>query len=62
MNQAFNLSLPTLPEVRSGENTINVNVPISVSKELSDSDINRKAKQISSVVSREFAMATGGKL
>lgn len=62
VNQAFNLSLPTLPEVRSGENTINVNVPISVSKELSDSEINRKAKQISSVVSREFAMATGGKL
>lgn len=62
VNQAFNLSLPTLPEVRSGENTINVNVPIQVSKELSDSEINRKAKQISSVVSREFAMATGGRL
>lgn len=62
VNKAFNLSLPTLPEIKSGNSNVTVNVPISVSKELSESEINRKAKQISQVVSKEFAMATGGRL
>ena len=62
VNQAFNLSLPKLPEVKNGSSNITVNVPISVSKELTESEINRKAKQISQVVSKEFGMATGGRL
>lgn len=61
VNQAFNLSLPTLPTIKS-KGDVTVNVPISVSRELTDADIERKAKKISSIVSKSFAETTGGSL
>lgn len=45
-----------------GSNTINVNVPIQVSRQMTDSDITRKADMITNIVSRKFAEATGGSL
>lgn len=41
---------------------ITVNVPISVSRSLSDADIQKKAGTISRVVGREFAKMTGGRM
>lgn len=41
---------------------ITVNVPISVSRSLSDADIQKKAATISRVVGREFAKMTGGRM
>ena len=41
---------------------ITVNVPISVSRSLSDADIQKKAGTISRVVGREFARMTGGRM
>ena len=51
--------------VKNGSNggvKIEVNMPIQVSKSLSDTDIKQKAKTISRIVGKEFATATGGKM
>lgn len=59
-NEALNRNISG--SIGTNNTTIEVNVPISVSKELSDTDIRRKAKEISAVVSKEFSATAGGRL
>lgn len=51
-----------VPSISNRFGGITVNVPISVSRSLSDADIQKKAETISRVVGREFAKMTGGRM
>lgn len=51
-----------IPAISNRFGGINVTVPISVSRSLSDADIQKKAETISRVVGREFAKMTGGRM
>lgn len=51
-----------VPSISNRFGGITVNVPISVSRSLSDADIQKKAGTISRVVGREFARMTGGRM
>lgn len=51
-----------IPAISNKFGGINVTVPISVSRSLSDADIQKKAETISRVVGREFAKMTGGRM
>lgn len=57
-------AIPTADMHRSVGNTgnVTVNVPITVSKELSDYDIEQKATQITNIVSKKFAEMSGGRM
>lgn len=51
-----------VPSISNRFGGVTVNVPISVSRSLSDADIQKKAETISRVVGREFAKMTGGRM
>lgn len=51
-----------VPSISNRFGGITVNAPISVSRSLSDADIQKKAETISRVVGREFAKMTGGRM
>lgn len=58
---------PPMPDISStvapqSNSNIVVNVPIQVTRQMTDADITRKADMITSIVSKKFAEATGGSL
>ena len=57
----MDISTPSVSNI-GGSNTINVSVPIQVSRQMTDADITRKADMITNIVSKKFAEATGGSL
>ena len=60
-NEAFNRRM--VGNNLSPNNTkIEVNMPIQVSRQMTDADITRKADMITNIVSKKFAEATGGSL
>ena len=57
------INMPDVSVPASQPNSsIVVNVPIQVSRQMTDADITRKADMITNIVSRKFAEATGGSL
>ena len=66
VNEAFANINPVLfrniDTERDGNTYINVTAPIQVTRSLSESDIRSQSRAIVSIVGREFAQATGGKI
>lgn len=55
------LGIPKMPS-SSGQTTIEVTVPIQVSKSLTEAEIQQKAKMITRIVGREMSNSQGGKM